>query len=132
MAKPALVPKSLTFEDLSGPERSAALLMFVHPRVAAGLLSRLSAGEVTQIGIATKRLEQLSPELLNQVTSAFVRDLSEVVHMPHSGKDFALNQLKDLLEPDRREAVQELPHPVAAQRDAGADRHPLTKLERGN
>jgi len=90
--------------------------MFLHPRVAAGLLTRLTAGEVTQIGIAAKRLEQLSPELLDQVTSAFVRDLSDISHMPHSGKDFALNQLKELIEPERRNAVHE---PIRRELDNG-------------
>jgi flagellar motor switch protein FliG len=107
VASLALTNSELSFEDLSGPERSAALLMFVHPRVATGLLSRLSTGEVTQIGIAMNRLERISPELLNQIIAAFVTDLSDIKHMPHSGKDFALNQLADLIEPERRDAVHE-------------------------
>ena len=107
MANPALANAELRFEDLSGAERSAALLMFVHPRVAAGLLSRLTTGEVTQIGIAMKRLERLSPDVLDQVVSAFVRDLSDVVHLPHSGREFALNQLAELIGEERRESTHE-------------------------
>ena len=74
--------------------------MFVHPRVAAGLLSRLTAGEVTQIGIAMRRLERLSPELIEEVVAEFVRDLSDVVHLPHSGRDFALQNLSELVRED--------------------------------
>lgn len=115
----ALANPELSFEDLSGAERSAALLMFVHPRVATGLLSRLSTGEVTQIGIAMKRLERISPELLNQIIGSFVIDLSDIKHMPHSGKDFALNQLADLIEPERRDAVHE---PVRRELDDGFEK----------
>ena len=107
MANSALANAELRFEDLSGAERSAALLMFVHPRVAAGLLSRLTTGEVTQIGIAMKRLERLSPDVLDQVIATFVRDLSDVVHLPHSGRDFALNQLAELIGEERRESTHE-------------------------
>lgn len=106
MARSALAQTELKLADLSGPERSAALMMFVHPRVAAGLLSRLSAGEVTQIGIATKRLERLSPQLIEDVVSEFVRDLSDLVHLPHSGRDFALQKLSSLVQEDKKEAVQ--------------------------
>jgi flagellar motor switch protein FliG len=81
-------------------------MMFVHPRVAAGLLSRLTAGEVTQIGIAMRRLERLSPELIEEVVAEFVRDLSDVVHLPHSGRDFALKKLPELVREEDREAVQ--------------------------
>ena len=106
MARSALAQTELKLADLSGPERSAALMMFVHPRVAAGLLSRLSAGEVTQIGIAMKRLERLSPQLIEDVVSEFVRDLSDLVHLPHSGRDFALQKLSSLVQEDKKEAVQ--------------------------
>jgi len=106
VATSALVQSPLTLQDLSGPERSAALMMFVHPRVAAGLLSRLSTGEVTQIGIAMKRLERLQPSVIEEIVAHFVRDLSDVVHLPHSGKDFALNQLSSLVSEDKREAVE--------------------------
>lgn len=116
MASLALASPELAFEDLSGPERSAALIMFVHPRVASGLLSRLSPGEVTQIGIAMERLERLSPQILDQVISAFIKDLSDIAHMPTSGKDFALNQLADLIEPERRGAVHE---PIRRELDTG-------------
>ena len=107
MAKSAIARSSLQFKDLSGPERSAVLMMFVHPRVAAGLLSRLSTGEVTQIGIAMKRLERLEPSVIEEVVAHFVRDLSDTVHLPHSGKDFALNQLSKLVSEDKRKAVDD-------------------------
>jgi flagellar motor switch protein FliG len=116
VASPALAKAELTFEDLTGPERSAALIMFLDPRVAAGLLARLSADEVAKVGIAMKRLDRLSPQLLDQVVSAFIKDLSQIAHMPTSGKDFALNQLADLIEPERRDAVHE---PIRRELDTG-------------
>src|SRR5438309_426954 len=38
-------------------------------------------------------------------------------------------EVADARERDRDQAVEELPHAVAAQRDARADRHPLADLE---
>src|SRR5262249_26073903 len=41
-------------------------------------------------------------------------------------------EVADARKRDRDQPVQELPHPVAAQRDAAADRHPLADLELGD
>lgn len=116
MGRNALAVTELQLSDLSGAERSAVLMMFVHPRVAAGLLARLSAGEVTQIGIAMRRLERLSPELIEAVVGEFVRDLSDIVHLPKSGRDFALETLSTLVRQEDQEAVQ-----AAMERDVGQE-----------
>src|SRR5919109_418558 len=41
-------------------------------------------------------------------------------------------EVADPRQRDRNEPVEELVHPVAAQRDAGADRHPVANLETGD
>src|SRR5436190_19627730 len=38
-------------------------------------------------------------------------------------------EVTDARERERQQPVEELPHPVASQRDVGADRHALTQLE---
>ncbi len=88
MASPALAKPKLAFEDLTGPERSAALIMFLHPRVAASLLAQLSAGEVAQVGIAMKRLDRLSPQLLDQVVDHACA--AELRHRPSTYDWFVL------------------------------------------
>ena len=57
-----------------------------------------------------------SPEAIEAVVGEFVRDLSDIVHLPKSGRDFALETLSTLVRQEDQEAVQ-----AAMERDVGQE-----------
>src|SRR5215218_6469150 len=59
-------------------------------------------------------------------------DTERIVAAPVEGTQAQAAEVADSRQRDRDQAVEEVPHPRAAQRDARADRHPLADLEPGD
>ncbi len=91
--------------ELTGQHRAAVLVMYLEPPVARALLSQLSSHELRDIGRAMADIELIEPNVIEQVVSEFVRDLSKTAIVPKPGKTFALNDYPELINEERREGL---------------------------
>ncbi len=97
---------SLRYTEMSGAHRSALVLMTLDEAAAERVLRHLSEDDIAQIGDAMADLEVVGPADLKAVLIEFTKDLLDSVHVPVSGRDFALHTLPGLVDEDRRGEVQ--------------------------
>lgn len=88
-------------QTLSGPQRSAILLMYLARDTARNVLQHLSVREVEDIGRAMVELPTVEPQVVEVVVRDFVRALARSKVVPASGKDFALGVFPELVGGDR-------------------------------
>jgi flagellar motor switch protein FliG len=95
-----------TTQELNGAHRAAVLLMYLQRPVARKLLEQLTTDEVREVGMSMAEVEDVSPEIIERIVGDFIRDLYAMSMLPHSGRQFALGVLPDLLKDDRRRRVE--------------------------
>jgi len=91
-----------SLEQLTGPQRSAILVMYLEQDTARSVLSHFDDEELQQVGEAMATLEHLPAFLVQDVVSTFIRDLHEACLVPTSGVAYAMGVLPELVEPTRR------------------------------
>ena len=91
--------------DISGPERAAILIMYLDRKVAQSLLRRLGDEEIRAIGMAMSSIDQISPDVIEEVVRQFVADLSETAAVPSSGPEFVNDVLPELLDDERQSNI---------------------------
>jgi len=90
---------------MSGAHRSAVVLMSLGEAAAQKVLARLSEDDIQAIGEAMADLEQVEAPAVEAVLLEYAKDLLDCVHVPVSGRHFALHSLPDLVGESRREDV---------------------------
>ncbi len=88
--------------ELSGPQRAAILVMYLQRDVAREVLRHLSDEDLNGIGEAMAQVEHVSPDVIEEVVGAFVRDMYDACLVPATGSEYALDVLPELVEPARR------------------------------
>jgi len=90
---------------MSGAHRSAVVLMSLGEAAAQKVLARLSEDDIQAIGEAMADLEQVEAPAVEAVLLEYAKDLLDCVHVPVSGRHFALHSLPDLVGESRRQDV---------------------------
>lgn len=93
-------------EDLTGAQWSALLLMYLNGSVAKKLLESLSTEEIENIARAMAEVEYVEAQVVEQVIAEFVRELTNLSMVSHTGRAFALDILPELVDEPRRERVK--------------------------
>jgi flagellar motor switch protein FliG len=97
--------QSLRYVEMSGAHRSAVVLMSLSEAAASKVLAGLSEDDIRAIGEAMADLEQVEAPAVEAVLLEYAKDLLDCVHVPVSGRHFALHVLPDLVGTDRRQDV---------------------------
>jgi flagellar motor switch protein FliG len=95
------MPDAPVAAGLTGPQRSAILLMYLARDTARSVLQHLSVREVEDIGRAMVELPPVETQVVEGVVREFVRALARSKVVPSSGKDFALGVFPELVGGDR-------------------------------
>lgn len=93
---------SLQPGDLTGPQRAAVLVMYLQREVAREVLRHLSDADLNGIGEAMAEVENVTPEVIEDIVGQFIRDMYDACLVPTTGTEYALDVLPDLLEAKRR------------------------------
>ncbi|MDP6935627.1 MAG: hypothetical protein QGG40_22095, partial [Myxococcota bacterium] len=99
------MPDEALESELSGPERSAILIMYLGSEVAKNILRRMTVEDVRKVGLAMAEIERVDAVVIEKVVADFIRDLHEVSLMPRSGEEFVNVVLPELLDEDRRREI---------------------------
>lgn len=91
--------------DLTGLQKAAILVMYLEEGTARRLLDQFDLEELEDLGLAMSEVENVSPDIIEEVIADFVRDLYAVYLVPRTGREFALGVLPKLLDDDRRDKV---------------------------
>ena len=91
--------------DISGPERAAIMIMYLDRKVAQSLLRKMGDEEIRQIGMAMSRIDQIAPNVIEEVVRQFVKDLSESAAVPSTGPEFISDVLPGLIDEDRQRNI---------------------------
>lgn len=94
-----------TVGSLTGPQRSAILLMYLSRDTAKKVLQHMSNRELEEIGRAMVELPTVEPQVVETVVRDFVRALARSKVVPSSGKDFALGVFPELVGGERGKRV---------------------------
>ncbi len=90
---------------LTGPQRSAVLVMYLQASAARQLLSHLSTEELAEIARAMTEVDDVDVDVVEAIVGEFVRDLTRSSSVTHTGRDYALGVLPTLLSDHARAAV---------------------------
>ncbi len=97
--------QGMRYTEMSGAQRAAVALMSLSEDAARAVLAHLSPAEIEEIGVVMSELEWMNAPTVDAVVMEFTRDLLDSVHVPQSGKHFALHVLPDLVDSERKEEV---------------------------
>lgn len=95
-----------TIDALDGAQRSAVLLMYLDREVAKTVLEHMSTEELRAMGEAMAQVEQVDPDVIEQVIASFVVDLHQAAMVPTTGQQFALKVYPGLLPKEERHRVE--------------------------
>lgn len=99
----AAAPQIITsVAALSGIQRAAVLLMYLDREVAKEVLNNLTSDDLQELGHAIAQIDQIRPDVIEQVVAQFVVDLHEASMVPTTGQEFALKVFPNLLPNDMR------------------------------
>lgn len=91
-----------SLEELTGPQRTAILVMYLDRPTARSVLGFFEDDELQQVGEAMATLEHVPSWLVQDVVNGFVKDLHEACLVPTSGVHYAMDVLPDLVPEERR------------------------------
>ncbi len=97
------VPKPVV--TLSGLEKAAILIMYLHRDTARMVLRKLKDDEVKRLGMAIAAVQQVPDEVIEGVVKDFILSLQSVSLVPYTGRDFAQAVLPELVDEERRHVV---------------------------
>ncbi len=89
-------------EELTGPQRTAILVMYLERPTAKAVLQHFDDDELQDVGEAMATIERVPAELVQGVVTSFVRELHEACLVPATGTEFAMGVLPELIEERRR------------------------------
>ena len=88
--------------ELTGPQRAAVLVMYLQRDVARQVLRHMSDEDLNGIGEAMAEVENVTPDIIEDVVGQFIRDMYDACLVPTTGSEFALGVLPDLVDKQRR------------------------------
>jgi flagellar motor switch protein FliG len=89
-------------QDLTGPQRTAILVMYLERPTAKAVLSHFDDDELQLVGEAMATIDRVPAELVEGIVTAFVRDLHEACLVPSTGTEFVMGILPGLVDERRR------------------------------
>jgi flagellar motor switch protein FliG len=90
------------FEELSGPQRTAILVMYLERPTARAVLAHFDDDELQLVGEAMATIDRVPSALVEDIVSGFVKDLHEACLVPSTGSEFVMGAFPDLVPLARR------------------------------
>jgi len=87
--------------DLSGPQKAAALLMFLGEQVSADVMKNLDDDEIHNIVRTIATMGDITPDMMDDVVSEFNERVIQEGYMSEVGKDFVEKVINKSLPADR-------------------------------
>jgi len=101
----AQAPSRRTAANLSGMEKSAILVMYLHHDTAREILRKLSDDEVKKLGMAIADIQDVPDDVIESVVGDFIVSLQSVSLVPYTGRTYAQSVLPNLVDEGRRQVV---------------------------
>lgn len=92
-------------DNLSGLEKSAILVMYLHHDTAREILRKLSDEEVKKLGMAIAGISDVPDDVIESVVGDFIVSLQSVSLVPYTGRTYAQSVLPGLVDEGRRHVV---------------------------
>ena len=105
MAEQEREDKSKVFENLSGTQKSAILMMLLGEDEASEILKNLTPKEVQHIGTAMYSVEGLDQDTVNKVLDEFLAIIKEQTSLGLGAGDYIQNVLNKALGNDRAQSI---------------------------
>ena len=105
MAEQERENKSKVFENLSGTQKSAILMMLLGEDEASEILKNLTPKEVQHIGTAMYSVEGLDQDTVNKVLDEFLAIIKEQTSLGLGAGDYIQNVLNKALGNDRAQSI---------------------------
>lgn len=122
MAAVAKGRRAIKFENLSGRQKVAILLMTLGPEGAPVLTQSLSPEEIEMLSLEVAQLEDVPPNVVERVLEEWFETEEEAFTLATGGVDTARDILRNTLGPDRSEEVL---HRIESQLREGTGFHSL-------
>ncbi len=104
-APEAPTPSRRTVATLSGMEKAAILVMYLHHDTAREILRKLSDDEVKKLGMAIAGISDVADDVIEGVVGDFIVSLQSVSLVPYTGRAYAQSVLPGLVDEGRRHVV---------------------------
>ena len=105
MAEQERENKSKVFDNLSGTQKSAILMMLLGEDEASEILKNLTPKEVQHIGTAMYSVEGLDQDTVNKVLDEFLAIIKEQTSLGLGAGDYIQNVLNKALGQDRAQSI---------------------------
>ena len=105
MAEQEREDKSKVFDNLSGTQKSAILMMLLGEDEASEILKNLTPKEVQHIGTAMYSVEGLDQDTVNKVLDEFLAIIKEQTSLGLGAGDYIQNVLNKALGQDRAQSI---------------------------
>ncbi len=97
----------MTVESLSGADKVAVVILSMGPEAARGFLERMSDDEIERILRAVSRIDEVSPEVRDEVLAEFNATLAEKDGVLTGGRERALALIEGALDAGRARLFRE-------------------------
>lgn len=89
-------------EELSGPQRTAILVMYLERGTAKAVLQHFDDDELQRVGEAMATIDRVPADIVEDIVTNFVRDLHEACLVPATGSQFVTDVFPGLIDDHRR------------------------------